>query len=103
MSKDKIDLKGLINSLSIGIVVVDKYCNITFFNKETLNILGLNNESRINENILDILHDLKIEDFIEKGKEYEAHTMSHDSIDIIVEKKLIINKHSIEGAYICSN
>ena len=100
MSKDKIDLKGLINSLSIGIVVVDKYCNITFFNKETLNILGLNNESRINENILDILHDLKIEDFIEKGKEYEAHTMSHDSIDIIVEKKLIINKDSIEGAYI---
>lgn len=100
MSKDKIDLKGLINSLSIGIVVVDKYCNITFFNKETLNILGLNNESRINENILNILHDLKIEDFIEKGKEYEAHTMSHDSIDIIVEKKLIINKDSIEGAYI---
>lgn len=99
MSKDKIDLKGLINSLSIGIVVVDKYCNITFFNKETLNILGLNNESRINENILNILHDLKIEDFIEKGKEYEAHTMSHDSIDIIVEKKLIINKDSIEGAY----
>lgn len=100
MSKDKIDLKGLINSLSIGIVVVDKYCNITFFNKETLNILGLNNESRINENILNILHDLKIEDFIEKGKEYEAHTMSHDSTDIIVEKKLIINKDSIEGAYI---
>lgn len=97
MSNNGINLYNLANSLCIGILVVDEYCNVKFLNSEAFKILGLSDENNIDENMLS---NFKIKSFLKSSKEYESHRLKYNGMDIIVVKKLIISRDSIEGAYV---
>lgn len=99
MSNNKVNLYDLTNSLGVGILIVDKYCNVTFSNKEALKILGLE-EKDSNKNLPNVLSNFKVESFLKFNKEHETHRLIFNDMDIIVVKKAITNKDSTGGAYI---
>lgn len=99
MSENKIDLYNLINSLSLGVLIVDKYGKIIYLNCEALKILDLNEIKVLNKNAIDILPEFKMESFLKDNRKHKAHTLKYNNSDIIVVKKTITNNDSIEGAY----
>ncbi|MCR2044395.1 sigma 54-interacting transcriptional regulator [Anaerosalibacter massiliensis] len=99
MSENKIDLYNLINSLSLGVLIVDKYGKIIYLNCEGLKILDLNEIKVLNKNAIDILPEFKMESFLKDNRKHKAHTLKYNNSDIIVVKKTITNNDSIEGAY----
>ncbi|CAK7048728.1 sigma 54-interacting transcriptional regulator [uncultured Tissierella sp.] len=100
MSNNGINLYNLANSLNIGILVVDEYCNINFFNSEALNILELFDENNLNRNLSNILSNFKIKSFLKSNKKHESQKLKYNGKDIIVIKKAISNNDTNEGAYI---
>lgn len=100
MSNNEINLYNLANSLGIGILVVDTNYNISFFNKESLRILGLINEDNLNKRLSNILSNFKVKSFLRSNKKYESQKLKYNNTDIIVVKKAITNNDFIEGAYI---
>ncbi|WP_042679079.1 sigma 54-interacting transcriptional regulator [Anaerosalibacter massiliensis] len=99
MSENKIDLYNLINSLSLGVLIVNKYGKIIYLNCEGLKILDLNEIKVLNKNAIDILPEFKMESFLKDNRKHKAHTLKYNNSDIIVVKKTITNNDSIEGAY----
>lgn len=100
MSNNEINLYNLANSLGIGILVIDNLYNVSFFNKESLTILGLINEENLNKSLPNILSNFKIKSFLKSNKKDESQKLKYNNTDIIVVKKAIINNDLIEGAYI---
>lgn len=100
MPKHKVSLNNLINYLSIGVIAVDKDCNVILFNKEALTILGLQEVDDLTKKKLSTLYDFNINGFLKDKKDYEVETIIFNDMDIIVEKKLMIVDGLVEGAYI---
>ncbi len=96
MSNNRINLYNLANSLSIGILIVDEYCNIVFLNSKTLDILGLNDEDDLNKN----LSNFEIQSFIKSNKKNESQKIKYNGKDIIVIKNAISSNETNNGAYI---
>ncbi|WP_313233552.1 sigma-54 interaction domain-containing protein [Tissierella praeacuta] len=100
MSKNGVNLYNLANSFKIGILVVDEYCNISFFNNEVLNILELFDENNLNRNLSNVLSNFNIKSFLKSNKKHESQKLKYNGKDIIVIKKAISNDDTKEGAYI---
>ncbi|MDR7857313.1 sigma 54-interacting transcriptional regulator [Tissierella sp.] len=100
MSKDKVNLNDLINSLPMGVMAININNEITFLNEEALDILGLDDKDKLGKNIIDILPNLKIDEFVESREEYKADTIRYNNIDIIVEKRVININDYDKGVYI---
>ncbi|WP_353097352.1 sigma 54-interacting transcriptional regulator [Tissierella praeacuta] len=100
MSNNEINLHEIVNSLCMGILVVDEYCNVKLLNNEALNILELAEEKDLNKDLSKIISNFKIKLFLKSNKKDESQKLKYNGKDIIVVKKAISNKDINEGAYI---
>lgn len=100
MSGNGINLYNLVNSLCIGILIVDEHYNVNLSNREAFSILGLMDENDLKKKLPQILSNFKIKSFIKSGNKYETNRYEYNGTDVIVVKKAIINDDSAEGAYV---
>lgn len=100
MWKNHISLYNLVNSLGIGLLLLDNKLNIEFFNKELSKILGFDDETSVNKKILDKSSNFKIKDFLISDKKQETDKVKYNGKDLILVKKKIIENDIIKGIYL---
>ena len=89
MFANNIDLYGLVDSLNIGVIVLDKYNNIIFSNKETLNIFNLGKMEDANDNLVKLLYDFKLIKWINSNTIKDTITIKYSDKNILVCKRQI--------------
>ncbi len=100
MWENHISLYNLVNSLGIGLLLLDNKLNIEFFNKELSKILGFDDETSVNKKILDKSSNFKIKDFLISDKKQETDKVKYNGKDLILVKKKIIENDIIKGIYL---
>lgn len=96
MLDNNINLYNLVNSLNIGVIVLDENKEIVFYNKETLNILKIKEKKDIKNSINNIFTEHKLEQWISLEIIPSVTTIKHFNKDILVNKMPTENK----GTYV---
>ena len=100
MSKTNVNLCNLINSLCLGVMVLDQNYNMKFFNKEALKILDLDEREILNKSIIDIMPNFRIKNISEVSKKSEPYILRYKDTDIIIIEKAAINDNYINEFYV---
>lgn len=100
MSKNKEFLYNMINSLCVGLLMVDKNGTINYLNEGALKILDLDRECALDKRVGKVIPNLKIGNFLKTNKRSKTHTLKYKSMEIIAIEKPIINNGFVEGAFL---
>lgn len=100
MSKNKEFLYNMINSLCVGLLIINKNGIIDYLNEGALKILDLNRESALDKKVDKVIPNLKISNFLKTNKKSKTHTLKYKSMEIIAIEKPIINNGFVEGTFL---
>ncbi|MBU5294312.1 sigma 54-interacting transcriptional regulator [Anaerosalibacter bizertensis] len=100
MSKNKELLYNMVNSLCVGLLIINKNGIIDYLNEGALKILDLNRESALDKKVDKVIPNLKISNFLKTNKKSKTHTLKYKSMEIIAIEKPIINNGFIEGTFL---
>lgn len=93
-----LDLLTIINALDVGVIELNENHNIKFYNKKTLSILEIDEDENSKSKILKFLEDQDFE-YI-SNKDNHIKSIKYKNNDIIIERKLIIEKGKVKKRYI---
>lgn len=100
MSKNKELLYNMVNSLCVGLLIINKNGIIDYLNEGALKILDLNRESALDKKVDKVIPNLKISNFLKTNKKSKTHTLKYKSMEIIAIEKPIINNGFVEGTFL---
>jgi len=98
LAENDIAKEQLIESVPIGVVVTDPYCNIVNINGYALNILSLKEKDVLGKNITDVNKSSELMDLLKNNKSQKGKVEYINSHIVFVSRCPIINKNLIIGA-----
>src|SRR5699024_8684132 len=93
-------LYNMVNSLCVGLLIINKNGIIDYLNEGALKILDLNRESALDKKVDKVIPNLKISNFLKTNKKSKTHTLKYKSMEIIAIEKPIINNGFVEGTFL---
>ena len=90
----------MVNSLCVGLLIINKNGIIDYLNEGALKILDLNRESALDKKVDKVIPNLKISNFLKTNKKSKTHTLKYKSMEIIAIEKPIINNGFVEGTFL---
>lgn len=98
LAENNIAKEQLIESVPIGVIVTDPYCNIVNINGYALNILAFKEEDALGKNISDINKSSELNEVLKNNKIQKGKVEYINSHIVFVSRCPIMNKNLIIGA-----
>lgn len=98
LAENNIAKEQLIESVPIGVVVTDPYCNIVDINGYALNILAVKEDDVLGKNIADVNKSSELNEVLKNNKSQKGKVEYINSHIVFVSRCPIINKDQVIGA-----
>jgi phosphotransferase system HPr (HPr) family protein len=98
LAENNIAKEQLIESVPIGVIVTDPYCNIVNINGYALNILSLKEKDALGKNISDINKGSELNEVLKSNKTQKGKVEYINSHIVFVSRCPIMNKDLVIGA-----